>query len=538
MFFGQGKIAVLLIGDEMMQNNCNENELKEMSLLFEISQKLDISMDLKEVLGPVLKIMAEHMNMHRGTVTILNKETKEIVIDEAYGLSKEQRAMGRYKLGEGITGKVVQNGEPIVVPRISEETGFLNRTKVKERLNQNDISFICVPIKIGKEIIGALSFDRFYNPKKSLDNDARLIKLIASLIAQAVKLRQSSQEQILELKRENEMLHSELKEKFKPSNIIGTSKAMRDVYSLIQTVLDNKTTVLIRGESGVGKELVAQAIHYNSTRADQSFIKVNCASLPENLIESELFGHEKGSFTGAVASRKGRFEAADKGTIFLDEIGDFPLSTQIKLLRVIQEREFERIGSTVPIKVDVRIICATNQPLEKLVEEGKFRHDLYYRINVFPIYVPALRERKNDILLLANHFIEKYSNSNSKEIKRISSEAIDMLINYHWPGNVRELENYIERAVILSNDGVIRGHNLPPTLQVSEVRVADNSGTMKSVINNVEREMIIEALKNTSGNISKAAKNLGITERIMGLRIKKLRIDAKMFKKRSYAGKY
>jgi Nif-specific regulatory protein len=515
----------------------NGYELKELSLLFDISQKLDISMNLKEVLGPVLKSMAEHMDMHRGTVTILNRETKEIVIEEAYGLSDEQRARGRYKLGEGITGKVVQTGETIIVPRISEEAEFLNKTKVKERLNKSDISFICVPIKLGKEVIGALSFDRFFNANKSFDNDIRLITLIASLIAQAVKLRQSTQEQIQRLQAENEYLHSELKERFSPSNIIGTSKVMKEVYSLIQTVLDNKATVLIRGESGVGKELVAYAIHYNGSRSNNSFIRVNCASLPENLIESELFGHEKGSFTGASSVRKGRFEMADKGTIFLDEIGDFPLSTQIKLLRVIQEREFERIGSTTPIKTDVRIICATNQPLEKLVEEGKFRHDLYYRINVFPIYVPSLRERKSDILLLANHFIEKYSKANNKTIKRISTEAIDMLIAYQWPGNVRELENCIERAVILSKDNVIRGYNLPPTLQISEINNMEEQGTLDAVLNNVERDMIIDALKDTNGNISRAAKNLGITERIMGLRIIKHKIDIKRFKKsKAYSG--
>jgi Nif-specific regulatory protein len=512
-----------------MQNN--GYELKELSILFDISQKLDVSMNLNEVLGPVLKTMAERMNMHRGTVTILNRDTKEIVIEEAFGLSDEQRARGKYKIGEGITGKVVQNGEMIIVPRISEASEFLNKTGVKERTNTSDISFICVPIKIGKEVIGALSFDRFYVKGKSLENDIRLITLIASLIAQAVKLRQSSQEKILQLEKENEYLHGELKEKFSPSNIIGTSKVMREVYSLIKTVLDSKTTVLIRGESGVGKELVAHAIHYNGSRSNRNLIKVNCASLPENLIESELFGYEKGSFTGAITDRKGRFEAADKGTIFLDEIGDFPLATQIKLLRVIQEREYERIGSTSPVKTDVRIICATNQPLEKLVEEGKFRHDLYYRINVFPIYVPALRERKNDVLLLANHFIEKYSKTNKKPVTSISPEAVEMLVKYQWPGNVRELENYIERAVILSNDGVIRGHNLPPSLQTPENVIASGKGTMESVLLNIERDMIIDALKSTSGNISKASKNLGITERMMGLRIGKLKINAKNFKK-------
>jgi Nif-specific regulatory protein len=511
-----------------MQNQ--EYGFKELSLLFEISQKLDISMDLKEVLGPVLKSMAVHIGMNRGTVTILNQKTKEIVIEVAYHLSPEQRARGRYKLGEGITGKVVENGEPIIVPRISEESKFLDKTKARERLNKKDISFICVPIKIGKDVLGALSFDSVFKDEETLSNDVRLITLIASLIAQAVKLRQSAQDEIEKLQVENNYLHSEIKNRFSPSNIIGNSKAMKDVYSLLENVLDNKTTVLIRGESGVGKELVAQAIHYNGRRANNTFIKVNCAALPESLIESELFGHERGSFTGAIAERKGRFEMADKGTIFLDEIGDFPMSTQVKLLRVIQEREIVRIGSTEPIKIDVRIICATNQPLEKLMEEGKFREDLYYRINVFPIYVPSLRERKEDILLLADYFVEKYSKLNNKNIKRISTQAIDMLLSYHWPGNVRELENCIERAVILSTNEVINSYTLPPTLQTAQVSGTDNLGTLDVVINNVERDMIIESLKLSKGNITKAATALGISERIMGLRISKYNINAKKYK--------
>jgi len=305
---------------------------------------------------------------------------------------------------------------------------------------------------------------------------------------------------------------------------------MKEIYSLIENILYNKTTALIRGESGVGKELVAHAIHYNGIRADKPFIKVNCAALPENLIESELFGHEKGAFTGATNSRKGRFELADQGTIFLDEIGDFPMSTQIKLLRAIQEREIERVGGNETIKIDVRIICATNQPLEKLIETGKFRQDLYYRINVFPIYVPALRERKDDIILLADYFLEKYAKLNNKNIKRISTQAIDMLTSYHWPGNVRELENCIERAVVLCTDGVIHGYNLPPSLQSAQVTGTTNIGKLESVINTVEKDMIIDALKLTNSHISKAAKILDITERMMGIRIEKHNIDVLKFK--------
>jgi Nif-specific regulatory protein len=305
---------------------------------------------------------------------------------------------------------------------------------------------------------------------------------------------------------------------------------MREVYKLIRTVAPTNASVIIRGESGVGKELIAEAIHNASKRAGMPFIKVNCSALPENLIESELFGHEKGSFTGADGQRKGRFELADKGTIFLDEIGDLPMLTQIKLLRVIQQREFDRIGGTKTIKTDVRIIAATNRNLEHLMKENLFRDDLYYRINVFPIYVPALRERKNDIPILVDYFITKYNKINSSHILRISSSAIDLLMLYYWPGNIRELENCIERAAILSMDGVIRSNNLPPTLQTAESSHTERTTTLDKVLEDVEKQMIIDTLVTTKGNLAKAAVIMGVTERILGLRIKKYDIDARRYK--------
>ena len=416
-------------------------ELNELSLLFEISQLLDRSMDLRDVVGPVLKAMAEHMGMMRGTITLLNRETGEITIEAAYGLSASQQERGKYKLGEGVTGKVVQTGQPAVVPRISEEPLFLDRTGARKGLPKSNISFICVPIKIGNETIGALSADRLFDEDTSCREDVRLLSIIASMIAQAVRLRRSAMEERQQLLEENVRLQEELQDRFRPSNIIGNSKPMQAVYDLIAQVCKSDTTVLIRGETGTGKELVAHAIHYNSLRASKPFIKVNCAALPETMVESELFGHEKGAFTGAVAQRKGRFELADGGTIFLDEVGDLSPATQIKLLRVLQEREFERVGASDSIQVDVRVITATNRDLEQLVAEGKFRQDLYYRLNVFPIHMPPLRERKTDILLLADYFVEKYGKANHKDVRRITTPAIDMLMAYHWPGNVRELEN-------------------------------------------------------------------------------------------------
>ena len=511
-------------------------ELNELSLLFEISQLLDRSMDLRDVLGPVLKAMAEHMGMMRGTISLLNRETEEITIEAAYGLSASQQDRGKYKPGEGVTGKVVQTGQPAVVPRISDEPLFLDRTGARKGLPKSSISFICVPIKTSTETLGSLSADRLFDEETSCREDVRLLTIIASMVAQAVRLRRTAMEERQQLLEENVRLQEELKDRFRPANIIGNSKQMQAVYDLIAQVSKSDATVLIRGETGTGKELVAQAIHYNSFRTAKPFIRVNCAALPENIVESELFGHERGAFTGAVSRRKGRFELADDGTIFLDEVGDLSAATQIRLLRVLQEREFERVGASDSIKVDVRVITATNRDLEQLVADGRFRQDLYYRLNVFPIHMPPLRERKADILLLADYFVEKYGKANHKDVRRISTPAIDMMMAYHWPGNVRELENMVERAVLLSTDGVIHGHHLPPTLQTAEASGTVPTGNLEATLDAVEREMIVEALKTCRGNMAKAAKSLGVTERLMGLRVKEHGIDSRRFRVRGVPG--
>ena len=504
-------------------------EIEELSLLFEISTILDSSINLKDVLGPVLEILSKHTKITGGLITLFNNETGNITVEASYGLSIDQERKGKYKIGEGITGNVVKTGKPSVVPRTSEEPKYLDKMGFKKSGNEKELSFVCLPIKLENKVIGTLSVYRVYSDSFSLDDFVRLLTVVCSLISKAVKLRQEALKERDRLLTENIRLQRELEAKFHPSNIIGNSKVMQEVYKLIEQVSKSDTTVLITGESGTGKELVAHAIHYNSYRANKPFIKVNCSALPENIIESELFGHERGAFTGAIKSRKGRFELANTGTIFLDEIGDLSLQTQIKLLRVLQEREFEKVGGTNTIKVNVRIIAATNRNLEKLIEEGQFRQDLYYRLNVFPIHLPPLRDRKTDILLLADYFVEKYSKMYSKNIKRISTPAIDMLIAYHWPGNVRELENCIERAVLISNDEVIHSHHLPPTLQTGESSDTIPKGPLKAKLESIEKEFILDALKSTSGNMVKAAKLLGLTERQMGLRVKKYRIEPKRF---------
>lgn len=519
-----------------MQGNAESTyrgKIEELSLLFEISQILDQSLDLKQVIQPVLTAVTDHLGMLRGTITLLNRKSGEIAIEAAWGLSPSERERGRYKLGEGVTGKVVQSGKPAIIPRISEEPDFLNRTGARRTRQYQDISFLCVPIKIGNETIGALSVDREFEGDSKLQDDLRILTVVASMIAQAVKIRQNIMEEREQLLAENSRLHRELEERFRPANIIGNSKAMQNVFDMVAQVSRSDATVLIRGESGTGKELIAQAIHYNSPRASKPLVKVNCAALPETVIESELFGHERGAFTGAVSTRKGRFEMANGGTIFLDEIGDLTPTTQVRLLRVLQEKEFERVGGNETIRTNVRVIAATNRDLEAAIETGAFREDLYYRLNVFPIHIPPLRERRDDILLLSDHFIDAYGTANHKPIQRISTPAIDLLMNYHWPGNVRELENCIERAVLLSVDGVIHSHHLPPSLQSAESTNTQVRGSLQDSLENLERELLMDALKSTKGNMAKAARMLEITERIMGLRVKKHGIDPRSFRPRS-----
>jgi len=501
--------------------------VKELDVLLELSSLLsnkDINLD------GVIALMAEHLNAERIFLTILNRESSNIVIEGSYGINEQEKKDAVYQVGQGIIGRVIQSGETILIPKIAESEGFLNLTQAPTQIDGIDVSFICTPIRYKDVIIGTLSFHKVYKRVISFDYDVRLLKIVGSMIGRTMRRRQEYAEEMEQLRTENKSLRGELRNRIMPDPIKGNSGKMNDVFSLIDSVAATDATVLIRGESGVGKELVADALHYNSNRKSKPFIKVNCAALPESLIESELFGHEKGSFTGASVQRIGRFEAAHGGTIFLDEFGDIPASTQVKLLRVLQQKEIERVGSTKPIHVDVRILCATNRNLEELITKGEFREDLYYRINVFPIYIPPLRERINDIPVLADFFVDKFNKRHGKNIKRITTMAIDTLMVYHWPGNIRELENCIERACILSSDQVIRTDNLPPSLQTAATSETMQSGTLDTILGKMEKQIIMDALIASKGNGAKAAEQLGITERIMGMRIRKYEIDPKRFK--------
>jgi len=505
---------------------------KQFVLLNEVARILAESLDLKVTMESILHLLSEHMQMNRGTITLLDTETETIAIEVAYGLSKKAKAKGRYKIGEGITGKVVETGEPVVVSDIGKDDRFLNRTRSRGNIVKKRISFICVPIKSKGVTIGALSVDKRFQGGWHFEEDIMFLNIIASVIAQAVKLNQLIKEDKKVLLKENINLREKIKKRYQIENMVGTSHAMQHIYSLINQVSKSNAAVVIMGESGTGKELAANAIHYNSLRKDRPFIKVSCAALPENLLESELFGYEKGAFTGAIGNKEGRFEWADGGTLFLDEIGELSQNLQVKLLRVLQSKEFERVGGKKTIKVNVRIITATNKNLQQEVKEKKFRKDLYYRINVFPIYMPPLRERKNDIILLADYFLEKYNKENNKNITRISTPAIDMLTVYHWPGNVRELENVIERAVLLCNEDVIRSQHLPASLQTAETTKTGYKIGLKKAVENLEKEMIIEALKKSGGYQRHASNALCLTERVLGYKIKKYNITAKLYTKK------
>ena len=499
--------------------------------LYKVSQILANEARHQKALAKILDMLDKNLGLARGTITLLSINGNETIVEAAHNLSDKQSRKITYRIGEGVTGKVMQTTKPIIVPKVSQEPLFLNRFE-RWNVTKQDLSFICVPISIDNDAIGTISVDRPFKESAPLEEEMRILSIVASMIANDLRARREAVIGRQQLEDENMRLRNELDGRFRPENIIGNSNAMRDVYSQIHQVAESDTTVLIRGESGTGKELVAHAIAFSSKRTDGPFVKINCAALNENLLESELFGHEKGAFTGATQQRKGRLEEANNGTIFLDEIGDFSPATQVKILRVLQEKEFERVGSNKTLKTNAWIITATNRDREKAVDKGTFRQDLYYRINVFPILLPPLRDRKDDILLLANFFVEQYAKKMNKDIKRINTHAINMMVAYHWPGNVRELENCIERAVILSSDSVIHGHHLPLTLQTSDATDTVSTGSLKERISLFERDLIIDALNRCNGNLAAIARDLKTTPRIIRYKVKELNIDYKRYHKK------
>ena len=499
---------------------------EELAALHAIAKILAQPLDLREQLEQVLQEMSSRLGMQRGMISLVDREKKEVWLDVAHDVNIDGLEV-TYKPGEGITGKVAETSRPMAVANLGQETHFLDRTGARRNLNRAELSFLCVPIIYDSNVVGVLSADKVALEVEKLDKELALLSSVAELMAKAVHIRG--------LEEENRRLRKIVGQTRAPSmDIIGHSTPMQEVFGMVAQVADSNTTVLITGETGTGKELIARAIHNNSPRKGGPLVQVNCAAIPDTLIESELFGHEKGAFTGALTQRRGRFEEANGGTIFLDEVGELSAAAQVKLLRILQEKRFQPLGSSRVINVNVRIIAATNRNLEQDILSDRFRADLFYRLNVFPIYLPPLRERGSDVILLADHFILKYSSEMGKHVKRISTAAIEAFLNHKWPGNVRELENCIERAVLISKTDTIDCQHLPPSLQIKEKDIEKkDKSKLSSVVEAQERALIIEALEETGGNQTKAARKLGTTKRIIQYKISKMGINSKLFKKKA-----
>ncbi len=488
-------------------------EDRELSLLTRMGEALGTALVPTTFYEETMNVLASELGMIRGTVVLLDLKTNKLRIVAAHGLSSAERARGEYDVGEGVTGHVVETGQPEVVPDIHKDARFLDRTTARRVDSAWPVAFICVPLRVGNEIVGALSVDRPFAVEATLDKDLRLLSIVASLIGQVIKINQLIQVEKDELLARDEQTVRKLRSQYRLENLIGQSDAIQQVLATAATAAKSNAAILITGETGTGKELVANVIHYNSPRSKGPLVKVNCGALPETLLESELFGHVKGAFTGATQNRKGRFELADQGTLFLDEVSEMSPRVQVKVLRVLQEGDFEPVGGTHTRRVDVRIVAATNVDLKQAVREGRFRQDLYYRLHVVPIQLPPLRERREDIPLLVNHFLEKYNQENSKNVTKISREVLDRLLAYSWPGNVRELENCIEHAVVMSP-----GETLSASLLPAEIRTwARQIGTVP-ICNTVEAELrsLIERAYATPDNAAGAVADLHrMVERII-----------------------
>ena len=519
-------------------------EAFELKALYRIVKFIGSAAHLDTALSAILKVLHDTLRMERATLALLDGSNRHLTIRASYGLSVQEEQRGVYGLDEGVYGQVFSTVAPFIVPDVHSEPLFLNRTGARRPISKTKISFIGVPVVLGEVPVGVLSVDRLFGNDVSFEEDVRFLTVVATLIAQFLSLNQAILRDRQKLVQENMSLKAQLHDRHKKHYIIGHCKPMQEVFWSIERVAPSKATVLLLGESGTGKELVAQAIHEASPRRDKAFVKINCAALPETLLESELFGHEKGAFTGADGSRIGRFELADKGTLFLDEIGEMPLLLQAKLLRVLQEQQFERLGSTRTVNVDVRIIAATNVRLEDAVAEGTFRNDLYFRLNVVPIVLPPLRERRGDIPLLLDHFLRISNKQNDKRL-RMSKDFLEVLTEHGWPGNVRELQNLIERLVILSTGDVLRvedlptnfvqpavpagtGHNGQNIAQQAPLSAGRPAGARRS-LQDIEREQVEDALVRHGWVQARAARELGLTQRQIGYRMKKFNLTRPEF---------
>ena len=522
----------------MKANNSTTNAIQDrefinLTCFYEITRDLVLATGPYDCLENIITILAQLKDMDNGTVSILNPATGEVKIEVAHGITDEAKRRGRYKLGEGITGKVVATGEPIIVPQIGDEPLFLNRTRTRGIEQKKKSSFLCVPIVAAQQVIGALSVDRVYKEAFDIESEHDLwfLTVVSGLIAETVQRIQLINEEKEALCPNTSKLRRKLLTKNRSQEMIGTSSRMQEVSELVRRVADSNVTVLLRGESGTGKTLVAKVLHQNSSRSRGPFVVVKSSELPEILLERELFGHEKGAFIGATKSKKGQVELAKGGTLFLDEIDEISPVVQVKLLNVIQYQTSQRLGSSKEIKTNIRVGAATTGDLETAVKEMTFREDLYYRLNVFPVYLSPLRERQADIPILAEYFLGKYSKENKKKIKSISSAANDLLVQYHWPGNVRELQHCIKRAILICDGSLITSNHLLPSLQSLDSGHSNKSFSLATAVENFERKLIIETLKKNDGNQTKAAKSLKTSLRIFNYKIHGYKIEPKHFKR-------
>ncbi|MEE4241708.1 MAG: nif-specific transcriptional activator NifA [Desulfopila sp.] len=509
----------------------NATQGLELSALHRITELIGSAVDLESTLERILEVLNDTLKMERATLLLYDNARQSLVITASCGLSEEEEMRGVYRPDEGVIGQIFRTRSPFVVPDIQSEPLFLNRTGARSDVCRDTVSFLGVPVMVNSRPEGVLTVDRLFGDDISFEEDIRFLSVLATLIAQFLTLHKEIEKKEAHLIQENASLKARIHQIHDGHYIIGHSKPMQEVFSVISKISKSNVTALLLGESGTGKELVARAIHEGSERKDEAFIKINCAALPETLLESELFGHERGAFTGAHATRPGRFELADGGSIFLDEIGEMPLALQAKMLRILQERQFERLGGTKTFEVDVRVVAATNVSLEEAVAQGRFRADLYYRLNVVPVVLPPLRERKDDIPLLFNHFLSKSNERNNKDLK-ITSELLDFLLNYHWPGNVREMQNLVERMVILAEGNRLTLEDLPANIHHSTRLFKETPGggpasyevlSRKSgkPLSEMEKEEIKSALMRNGWVQVRAARELGLTQRQMGYRIKK-----------------
>ena len=493
---------------------------QEIAVLRAVSSALVRERNVRRLLDEVIDILHREMGMLRGSITLLEGDELRIEASSRM-LNAEERALGRYRIGEGITGLVAKTGRAEVIMDIRKDKRFLNRTK--SRKVDEPLSYICVPLVHLGQVIGTLSVDReMRGDTTSLAHDLELLEIVANITAEAAAVCREECAEREALVEENRRLRDIVLSP-NPGRLVGDCREMRAVYEQIRQVAPSEATVLVRGASGTGKELVAAAIQSLSARKDKPFVVLNCAALPEALVESELFGHEKGAFTDARERRIGRAEAADGGTLFLDEIGDLSIPVQVKLLRFLQERTFSRVGSNEVLKSNVRFIAATSRNLEDLMARKLFREDLYYRLSVFPIVLPDLARRSDDIVLLAQHFLSRMNVKYGKKVARISTPAMNMLQAYSWPGNVRELENCIERAVLTAKDDCIHSYNLPPALQSPELAEdpfrPDETRTLDEQVALFEKRILKDALARHGGNRSAAGRELGVSPRMMTYRL-------------------